>query len=126
MTLWQSKSNRKTTGGRRRTYRKNRKSEVGSDFHPAVISEDKNKTLRVHGGNFKTRAMGARFANVFKSDGSVTRVKIDTVIENPANPNYVQRNILTKGAVISTKIGNAKITSRPGQHGVINALLLEE
>ncbi len=126
MTLWQAKSKRKTTGGRRRHYRKKRKYELGSDFDPAVVAHGKNKTKRVHGGNYKTKAMGAELANVFKSDGSVTRVKIQTVIENPANPNYVQRNILTKGAIIDTKKGRARITSRPGQDGVVNAVLLEE
>ncbi len=126
MTLWQAKSKRKITGGRRRHYRKKRKFELGSDFDPAVISKEKNKTVRTRGGNLKTKAMGAKFANIFESDGSVSEVKIDTVLENPANPNYVQRNILTKGAIISTKKGNAKITSRPGQDGVVNAILLED
>jgi small subunit ribosomal protein S8e len=31
---------------------------------------------------------------------------------------------MNKGAIINTKIGKAKITSRPGQSGVINAVLL--
>ncbi len=126
MTLWQARSKRKITGGRRRHYRKKRKFELGSDFDPAVISKDKNKTIRIRGGNTKTKVMGAQFANIFETDGSVSKVKIDTVLENPANPNYVQRNILTKGAIVSTKKGNAKITSRPGQDGVVNAILLEE
>lgn len=126
MTIWQAKSKRKTTGGRRRHYRKKRKYELGSDFNPAVVSKAKNKTIRVQGGNFKTKAMGVEYANIFKADGSVSRVKIDTVLENPANPNYVQRNILTKGAIISTKQGKARITSRPGQDGVVNAVILEE
>jgi small subunit ribosomal protein S8e len=44
---------------------------------------------------------------------------------NSANPNYVRRNLLTKGAILKTEIGRARITSRPGQDGVINAVLLE-
>ncbi len=32
---------------------------------------------------------------------------------------------MNKGTVISTEIGNAMITSRPGQHGVINAVLVK-
>ena len=46
------------------------------------------------------------------------------VIENTANPNYVRQNIITKGSVIETEKGKAKVTSRPGQHGVVNAVLL--
>ncbi len=47
------------------------------------------------------------------------------MVENPANPNYVQRNIITKGAIIKTSAGNAKVTSRPGQDGTINAVLVK-
>ena len=44
--------------------------------------------------------------------------------ENTSNPHYVTRNIMTRGAVVQTEIGLAKITSRPGQDGVINAVLV--
>ena len=53
------------------------------------------------------------------------KVKILTVKTNPADPNYVQRNIMNKGATITTEIGDAIVTSRPGQDGAINAVLLE-
>ena len=53
------------------------------------------------------------------------KVKILTVKSNPSDPNYVQRNIMNKGATITTEIGDAIITSRPGQDGAINAVLLE-
>ena len=46
------------------------------------------------------------------------------VIENSANPNYVRRNIITKGAIVETPEGNAKVTSRPGQDGVLNGILI--
>ncbi len=126
MTMWQAKSRRKTTGGRRRHYRKKRKFELGTDFHPAVIATHKNKTMRGRGGNYKTKVMSTEHANLSMPDGKVYRVKIQTVLENPANPNYVQRNILTKGAIISTPRGKAKITSKPGKDGVINAVAIED
>ena len=50
--------------------------------------------------------------------------KILEVVENTANPNYVRQNIITKGSVIQTEKGKAKVTSRPGQHGVVNAVLI--
>lgn len=31
---------------------------------------------------------------------------------------------MNKGAIIETKIGKARITSRPGQSGTINAILI--
>ncbi|MHA1475907.1 MAG: 30S ribosomal protein S8e, partial [Promethearchaeota archaeon] len=39
---------------------------------------------------------------------------------------YNRRNILTKGAIVKTKLGLVKITSRPGQTGQINGKLLEK
>jgi len=53
-----------------------------------------------------------------------TKTEIITVVENSANVHYIRRNIMNKGAIINTKIGKAQITSRPGQSGVINAVLL--
>ena len=67
----------------------------------------------------------AEFANLYDpKEKKMSRVKIVTVKENPANPHYVQRNIMTLGTVIETEKGLARITSRPGQVGVINAVLL--
>ena len=48
------------------------------------------------------------------------------MVDNPANVNYVRRNIVTKGAVIETSAGRARVTSRPGQDGQINAVLVDE
>jgi small subunit ribosomal protein S8e len=46
------------------------------------------------------------------------------VKNNPANPFFARRNITTKGAVIETDIGDAIVTSRPGQDGIVNARLI--
>ena len=35
------------------------------------------------------------------------------------------RNILTKGAFVETNLGKVKITSRPGQDGNMNGILIE-
>jgi small subunit ribosomal protein S8e len=32
---------------------------------------------------------------------------------------------VTKGAIIQTEIGKARVTSRPGQSGAINAVLID-
>ena len=53
-----------------------------------------------------------------------SKVKIKSVVESPSNRHYVRRNIITKGTVIDTEKGKAKVTSRPGQDGTINAVLI--
>jgi small subunit ribosomal protein S8e len=53
-------------------------------------------------------------------------VKMLNEIENNADVDLARRNILTKGAIIVTEQGKAKITSRPGQAGTVNGVLLSE
>ncbi|MFP3871564.1 MAG: 30S ribosomal protein S8e [Candidatus Aenigmatarchaeota archaeon] len=126
MTLWQGKSNRKITGGKRFYHRKKRKFEISRDYELPMVAADKRKIVNSRGNNRKVRVVGAEEVNLSDSEGNITRVEMKNVVENPANPNYVQRNILNKGAIIETEKGRAKITSRPGQDGVINAVLIEE
>ncbi len=123
---WQGESVRKVTGGRRRPAAMKRRAEIGLAPADTHIGEDRRKIIRTFGGNDKVRALRAAFANVTNpTNGETKKVKIEKVEKNGANPNYVRRNLLTKGAVIKTEIGNARIMSRPGQDGVINAVLLE-
>ncbi len=63
------------------------------------------------------------FVNLVGKDGKTTKTKIKNVVDNPADKHLARRNIMTKGAIIETEHGKAKITSRPGQDGVINAVL---
>jgi small subunit ribosomal protein S8e len=124
--LWQGLSVRKVTGGRIRPAQGKRRTEIGLAPADTHIGEDKHKIVRTFGNNEKVRALRAVYVNVTKrSDGKTTKVKIENVAENGANPNYVRRNLLTKGAIINTELGKARIMSRPGQDGVINAILLE-
>jgi len=123
--LWQGRSVRKSTGGRYRIRLVKRRREIGSAPTDSHIGKDRRAVVRITGGNVKVRTMRAEYANVAdQSTGTVRKVKIETVEENVANPNYVRRNLLTKGAVIRTEIGRARIVSRPGQEGVINAVLI--
>jgi small subunit ribosomal protein S8e len=124
--LWQGRSVRRATGGRYRPSQGKRRNEIGSAPTDTHIGDDRRKIIRTFGGTLKVRAMRARYANVAnRSTGEIKRVQIETVEENGANPNYVRRNLLTKGAVVRTEIGRARIISRPGQDGVINAVLIE-
>jgi small subunit ribosomal protein S8e len=120
-----ARSTKKRTGGRRRAVRKKRKHELGSAPTETQVGEHQLKIVETHGGNTKVRAVETDVASVATDDG-VDRATIEDVVENASNPNYVRRNIITKGAIIETDIGRARVTSRPGQDGQVNAVLLDE
>jgi len=123
---WQGRSVRRVTGGRYRPSRGKRRTEIGSAPTDTHIGEDRRKIVRTFGGNPRVRAMRAKYASVAnRTSGGIRKVLIERVETNGANPNYVRRNLLTKGAVVRTEIGRARIVSRPGQDGVINAVLIE-
>lgn len=126
MALWQGKSRRKPSGGRRRPQRKKRSFEIGREKQFAHVGEEKIKKYRTRGGNTKIRKVGAEYANVIDPETQeAQRVRILTVKKNPANSHYVQRNIINKGAIVETEAGEARITSRPGQDGTVNAVLVK-
>ncbi|KJE49674.1 MULTISPECIES: 30S ribosomal protein S8e [Acidiplasma] len=126
MTIYQGKGTKKFTGGKLKRNHSKRRYELGREPSLTKIGETERKTIRTLGGNTKVVLLNEQFANVYNPDDKTTKkVKIITVKENNADPHYVQRNIMNKGTVISTEIGNAMITSRPGQHGVINAVLVK-
>jgi len=126
VALWQGRSKRKPTGGRYRPLRKKRKREIGREQQYAFIGPQRLKLYRTKGGNRKVRILKAEHANVLDRRTAATKkVKIITVKANPSNPNFVTRNIITRGATVQTEIGLARVTSRTGQGGVIKAVLIE-
>ena len=77
------------------------------------------------GGHEKVRLLSIETVNVFDpKTKKYKQSKVKNALENTANKNFVRRNILTKGTVIETEAGKAKITSRPGQEGTVNAVLV--
>jgi small subunit ribosomal protein S8e len=118
------RSVRKRTGGRRRPIRGRRKHELGSEATETQVGDKTIKTVDARGNTEKIRAIATDHAAV-AVDGETTSATIEDVAENPANPNYVRRNIVTKGALIETSEGLARVTSRPGQDGQVNAVLEE-
>ncbi len=123
--LSQFRSQRKKTGGLYHKISKKKKRHIGRDFLPMRLAADRKAHLRTHGGRTKVALLATTTANVLDPETqSVKKAKIITVKENPANPHFVRMNIVTKGAVIETELGLAKVTSRPGQHGTINAILI--
>ncbi len=121
---WQGRSKLKKTGGRRRHSRKKRKHEMGDEPTETGLGDKKFKTVVVRGGKEKTRVMRTDEANLMIG-GETERVEIQNVVENDANPNYVRRDIITKGAIIETPEGRGRVVSRPGQDGVVNAVAVD-
>ena len=112
MAISQGKSTRLPSGARNVANRGKRKAELGRD--PAETRVDE-----------KLRLATANKMNLTDpATGKSQVVDVLGVIENSANPNYVRRNIITKGAIVETPEGNAKVTSRPGQDGVLNGILI--
>ena len=125
MALWQGKSNKKSTGGRLVPSKGKRKFEIGREKQYTKLGKQSLKQYRTCGGNVKVGMLAAEYANVVdKKTNTVKKVKITNVKTNPADPNYVQRNIINKGATIETEIGTAVVTPRPGQDGAVNAVLI--
>ncbi|MDL2260717.1 30S ribosomal protein S8e [Methanimicrococcus sp. OttesenSCG-928-J09] len=124
---WQGASKRTYTGGKRIDSRKKRKFEIGREFAETRIGPAKSKNVPTRGGNRKVRLLSDNFINVTDpKTGKTQRVTAEKVMENSANKHYIRRNIITKGTIVRTDAGLVKVTSRPGQSGVINAVLLEE
>jgi small subunit ribosomal protein S8e len=115
---------RKKTGGKKRAYRRKRSYEIGGAATQTAIGETKRKVSRVRGNNMKLRLLSCNVANVTDPSTNMTKkVEITNVVKNPSNVDYQRRGIITKGAIIATPLGEAHVTSRPGQDGVVNAIL---
>jgi small subunit ribosomal protein S8e len=118
---------KKSSGGRKRAYRKKRRFERGSFAVETIPGNSKRKEGRKKGGNRRIRILREKFACVTDpKSGKTEKVEIQRVIRNPANVDYDRRGVITKGTIIKTALGSARVTSRPGQDGTINAVLTEE
>ncbi len=124
MARSQDKSARKISGGRYHYVRGKRKHELaGFPSMTKLDAKKKARTIRKLGGKVKTVLITGNVINVL-GKGKATETEILNVIENPANPNLVRRNVITKGCVVETKLGKARVTNRPGQEGCINGVLV--
>lgn len=128
MSYYQGNDFKKPSGGKKRPWRKKRKYELGGPFTETKLAEKEVRVVeRVFGGNYKIKLKYAHYANVVDPEtGKAQKVRILRVLETPANREYARRNIIVKGTIVETEIGKARITSRPGQDGVLNAVLIKE
>ncbi len=125
MARSQRRSRRKYTGKKYKNFRKKRKYELERPPIFTEIGPEKKKHQRVLGGNTKLKLFSTPLINLTDPNTNKTqKVKILKFDNNPASKDLNRRKIITKGAVVDTELGKAKITSRPGQHGVLNGILI--
>ena len=126
MSVWHGDSHKKKlSGGRKRVYRKKHRFERGSFPTETTLAARKLKKVRRRGSNIKIRAFNENQVCIANpATGKTEKTDILRVVRNPANVDYDRRGVITKGTIVETKLGPARITSRPGQHGLINAVLL--
>ena len=114
----------KITGGRRTPLRSRRKYEMNRFPNEALLGEPIMVTRKVRGKNIKTSLKTINFVNL-AIDSNVKKVKILKVLENATNNDYKRRGVISKGAILETTEGKCRVVSRPGQHGVVNAILVK-
>ncbi|MCJ7732701.1 30S ribosomal protein S8e, partial [Candidatus Bathyarchaeota archaeon] len=69
----------------------------------------------------------ADYVNVSNpATGATENLEILDVVRNPANADYNRRGVITKGTIVRTEKGLAKIVSRPGQDGSLSAVVYQE
>lgn len=107
-------------------FRGKRAFEMGSDPAQTIVGEKRISVKRGRGGRTKFAALAVNTANVTDpATGKSQKTEIRSVVKNPANVDYQRRGVITKGAVLETPLGQAVVTSRPGQDGVVNAILIQ-
>ena len=127
MSYYQGNDLKKITGGLKARHRDKRKFELGSPATNTVLaSEEERKIVRTMGGNIKVKLAKAQYVNVFiPGEKTVRKVRVLDVENTPSNPQLARSKIIVKGAVVKTEVGLVKITSRPGQDGVLNGILVK-
>ena len=115
----------KITGGRRHPLRIRRKYEIDRYPNEATVGAKITITRRVRGGNNKSALKSIDFVNLATGNSKVKKTKILKVLENATNNDYQRRGIITKGAILETEEGKCRVVSKPGQTGIVNAILLK-
>ena len=114
------------TGGRKIAMRGRRKFEIDRYPNEAVVGTTQIVARRTRGANVKAAFKTAEFANIIDKEAKkVAKSKILRVTKNSANRDYERRGVISKGAIIETEGGTAIVVSRPGQEGVVNAVLIK-
>ncbi len=128
MSVWHGNGRKKkATGGRKRAYRVKRNFEKGTFPAETTLGEPRRRTVRGHGGQTKVKLLKDKYVSVTDlKSGKTEKTEILRVISNKTNLDYNRRGVITKGAEIETSLGRARVTSRPGSDGVINAVIISK
>jgi small subunit ribosomal protein S8e len=127
MSKWHIDKGKKVTGGVIHSHRKKRRFQRGSLPLHTKVGKEVKRIERKRGGIKKLKLVSTEFANVIDpKTNKAKKVKILDVLKNEADPHLVRSEIITKGTIIKTELGEAKVVSRPSQHGVVNAIIIEE
>jgi small subunit ribosomal protein S8e len=117
---------RKKTGGKKKAYRSKRLHELGRAPIETMLSEQSRKIETGRSKIKKFKLISDEYVNVSDpSTGLAEKLKIVDVVRNPANVDYNRRGVITRGVIIRTEKGLVKVVSRPGQDGVLNAVVYE-
>jgi len=119
------KTGRKITSGKYKKSNKKKLNQKKGNPKAVKIGDKKTKYKKLRGGKNKLVSLSQNFANLIKK-GKAQKTKIKNVLETPSNRFLARQNILVKGAIIDTEIGKAKITNRPSQEGIVNAVIIED
>uniref|UniRef100_A0A7C4B8J0 Small ribosomal subunit protein eS8 n=1 Tax=Thermofilum pendens TaxID=2269 RepID=A0A7C4B8J0_THEPE len=128
MGVYHGNDLRKITGGVKGRHVKVKRKYWMGRYPTLTAIGEKNvvKVIRTKGGGRKVRLKVVAEANVYvPKEGKTLKTKVIKLLDNPADRNLARRGIVTKGAIVQTSLGKAVVTSRPGQDGVLNAVLIE-
>lgn len=115
---------RKKTGGKYQKNHKRKLYEKPGQLRKTKLGEEKRKSKKVMGGKRKVFLLRTKFINLQEGKKAV-KAEIKNVLETPSNRFFARQNLLTKGTIVETDKGKAKITNRPTQEGVVNGILLK-
>ena len=125
MAISQFRSRRKKSGGRYISRTKKMKNK-GREPFLVTMSALRRKKERIRSGNIKYKLLSTNIVTVYDpKEKKHFQATIESVIESPSNQNYIRRNIMTKGSLIKTDKGIARITSRPGQEGSLSGVMVK-
>jgi small subunit ribosomal protein S8e len=127
MAKWNIDTGKKVTGGIIHLHRKKRRYQRSSLPLHTKVGKEVKWIIRKRGGIKKINLASTEFANVIDPKTNKARkVKILDVLKNQADPHLVRSRIITKGAIIKTELGEARVVSRPSQDGLVNATIVPE
>jgi len=126
---------KKSTGKKKKKIFDKKKRFIGRSAANTKILEGKEgekeerKKIRTKGGNEKIRLKRVMYVNVTTVENNKRiskKLKITGIEATPENRHHARMHIVTKGGIVNTELGKVKVTSRPGQHGIVNGVLIKQ